>query len=274
MSIHSFLNVYSILAVGLIVFSWTSLGWNIVALGWLRRRGPERNSSALKTPPPRTFLQTLRQYTADPWLRFHRRTNRLWAHGYLFYHLGIFTIVAGYAVTLLILALKFFHGAEIPNLTPSAAPQAALSPANFLAMVFGNAEPVQRHFLFGRYASLFLGVSWLELACAIYGQACLMTALLCFGQGAVRRAPDSASRNMPRDGRFSGQHLLVRSLIFTIVITEILARLQVTPGIVYYHAALGLTLLVLAPHTYLAHIFIAPIAALNGLRRRRLWTTA
>lgn len=274
MNPYSWLNIYFLLAAVLSAFTWTSLGWNIFSLGWLRRRGPERNGSASGTPPARGWFQALRQFAVDPCLHFHRRTNRLWSHGYIFYHIGLFTILAGYAVTILILAVKLLSGAALPNLTPAAGPQAALAPANILALTFGNAESAQRRFLFGSFAPLFLGVTWVGLSSALYGQVCQLGAQLLFGQGAMRRGPDPVSRDLRRDGRFSGQHLLVTSIVFSIVVTEILARLQIVSDIVYYHAALGLTLLILLPHTYLAHIFIAPLALVNGLRRRRFWTTA
>jgi nitrate reductase gamma subunit len=60
----------------------------------------------------------------------------------------------------------------------------------------------------------------------------------------------------------------VRLLIFSIIWTELLARLHVVEGIVFAHAFLGLLLLSMLPFTYLFHIVYNFLAIFYAVRRR------
>jgi nitrate reductase gamma subunit len=63
--------------------------------------------------------------------------------------------------------------------------------------------------------------------------------------------------------------VVVRLMIFTIIWTELLARLHVVEGIVFVHAFLGLMLMTLLPFTYLFHIVYNFLAVFYAVRRRR-----
>jgi nitrate reductase gamma subunit len=66
----------------------------------------------------------------------------------------------------------------------------------------------------------------------------------------------------------------VRLVIFTIIWTELLARLEAVEGIVFVHAFLGLVLLTLLPFTYLFHMIYNVLAAWYAVRRRMARTIA
>jgi nitrate reductase gamma subunit len=67
---------------------------------------------------------------------------------------------------------------------------------------------------------------------------------------------------------------VVRLLIFTIIWTELFARLHLVDGIVFVHAFLGLTLLTLFPFTYLFHMVYNFLALFYATRRRMARTIA
>ena len=67
---------------------------------------------------------------------------------------------------------------------------------------------------------------------------------------------------------------MVRGLILLLIVSEVLGRLELVPGIVYIHSLLGLTLLLIFPFSYLRHIVFVPIAVSLAVRGRRLGTVA
>jgi hypothetical protein len=272
MTLIRFLNFYFFLCLGILGLSYVVRAGQILKQN--HRLNPERGTTALQAPVRKSWLQSGRELLVNPWFFFHSRANRVWSHGYVAYHFGIVSIIVGYALSAGLLAWKGQHHVPIPDLAWGAPSAQSTSPANLLALVFGNAEPIPLHFLFGRFATLFRDFSWLELAAAVYGNGCLLFSLLKWRQGSLNGDVDPATRGIRWPGIGSKQHGLVRGIIFTIILTEILGRMHITENIRYWHAGLGLTLLVLIPFTYLNHILIAPIALWNAARRRHNLTIA
>ncbi len=215
------------------------------------------------------FFTSLRHAVYTPMQRFHMKTNCVWTVGYAVYHMALVLLLLGYAVSALIVLAKIGLRMPVPDVAMGGVSAQSLSVANVLAIVFGNAEHFQSHFLFGPYASWFLNITWVEVGCAALGNACLLVTLLSKRSGAVRGDMDEPSRGVRIAGGFSWQHLVVRLLIFLIIWLEIFGRMGVSPSVVYYHAFAGVTLLLLLPFVYLRHIAFVPVALYQALVKRR-----
>lgn len=240
----------------------------LLLLGWPRHVPPAR--VLRDAPEPLPWFTAFRKMLFSPLRHFHRRSSRSWTVGYALYHGAIFMVVGGYAVSALIIALRWGAHAPILDYATGVATAGPTTLANVLALIFGNAEQLPSSFLFGSWAPWFRTMAWCELPLAVAGNACLLYTLLHGRLGAVRHALDPAVKNLRLRGAFSGQHLLVRSIVFGIIVLEFIGRFNWVPGIAYAHAWLGLALVALFPFTYLAHIPLAPLAlGLAILRRRR-----
>jgi hypothetical protein len=196
-------------------------------------------------------------------------SSRAWTCGYLFYHLAIILVVAGYTASAAIILHNIASGIPIPDFHPQLPEVAAHSTANILAFIFGNAEPYASKYLFGSFSPWFQHIAWFDFPLAIVGNACLLHTVLRRRVGAVRNDLDSAVRGIRLRGEFSGQHLLIRVIILSIILLEFMGRLSIGPVVAYYHAFLGLTLIAIFPYTYLVHIPLAPVVAWLAFQRRQ-----
>jgi hypothetical protein len=166
-----------------------------------------------------------------------------------------------------ILGYHALAGDPIPNVAEG-------SFANVFAIVFGNAEPVQSQFLFGALARPFVIATWVVVASALVGNTLLLLTHLLGRSGAVRADIDPAAKGLRVRGKRAPSHLAVTALVYAIIWTEILARLEIVPGIVYVHAMLGATLLLVLPYTYLFHMLYGVIGVYYSARRWQARTIA
>ncbi|NTW05863.1 MAG: hypothetical protein HGA27_07085, partial [Peptococcaceae bacterium] len=206
-----------------------------------------------------------------PVRKFSSKANRMWSFGYISYHLGIITILAGYSVSIFILAVRILQGSTVPDVAANMAVSANYSVANLLAVVFGNAEPLQAVYLFGSYANAFISFSWIAVVAALVGNSMLLINHLLRRSGAVTRAMDQASRNIRTKGFHNNTNLFIALLVSFIVWSEVLARLHLGEWIVFVHSLLGLTLLAVFPFTVLNHMIYAWLGVFYAARMLNYW---
>ncbi len=219
-------------------------------------------------PSPISLLEALKQVIITPITRFSAGSNQTWSRGYALYHIAIVTEVTGYSLAAL---LVFFHvalGHPVPDVAAHATQSTNYSPANLLAIVFGNAEHLQSHFLFGSLAPVFVSFTWIAVVFAVLGNMHMVYTALRGRNGAVLGDIDAAASGRRIAGQFMWDRTIVRLIIFSIIWTELLARLEAVEGIVFVHAFLGLLLFTLLPFTYLFHIAYNFLAIFYATRRR------
>lgn len=238
------------------------------------RRMRGRNDTFVDGPPVMGLFAALKAVLINPVTHFYAKANKTWSRGYMLYHFAIVTEVIGYSLSALILLARIVAGQGVPDVGHHLAQSQNYSLANLLAIIFGNGEQLQAHYLFGDFAPLFVGITWIAVACAVSGNLHLMYTLLRGRNGAIVSDIDTAARGIRAKGRLTWDRLLVRSLIFCIIWTELLARLNLVHGVVFVHAALGLTLFTLFPFTYLFHIIYNFLAIFYATRRRMIGTIA
>lgn len=269
----SFLDTYAYIALAVFLFG-AALKLGRFALFLIRGSRPRgRTSKALDAPRRVSGLKALKQVLFSPLTSFHLRANRSWARGYIAYHIAIATIVLGYALSMLILLPKLLAGSPVPSVVGGGEAH-NYSPSNILAIVFGNAEQLQADFLFGSLAPAFIGITWVAVLLGLYGIVAVLVNLARGRSGAVTGDIDPATRGLRREGSFSKQHLFIVLLVLAIIVSEILARLELVPGIVFLHVFLGLSFLAVLPYTYLFHIFYGFIALYYAAKRRESRTVA
>lgn len=223
---------------------------------------------------PISLREAFKEVVVGPVRNFAFRANRGWSHGYMFYHIAIITEATGYSLAALILFGHILLGHAIPDVGEHVAASTNYSPANLLAIVFGNGEHLQADFLFGPLAPVFVGVTWIAVLFAVAGNINMLLTAIRERNGAVLGDIDPAAKGVRIKGSMRWDRLAVRLIIFTIIWTEFLARLELIPGIVYLHALLGLTLLTLLPFTYLFHMVYNFLAIFYATRRRMARTIA
>ena len=224
--------------------------------------------STVDSPVPVSPIRAASAVIIRPARHFHRRTSRAWTTGYVMYHAAIFLVVTGYAASAAVIAVRLLSGHPVMDYV-SGALSTDSSPANTLALIFGNAETGPSSFLFGQWSPVFRALTLCELPLAITGNACLLFTVIKSRMGAVRHDLDAASGDIRISGSFSGQHLAVRLVILSIITMEFIGRTGLVPGIVYAHAALAFTLIGMFPFSYLSHIVLAPLALYFAVSRRR-----
>lgn len=274
MNLLEFLNAYAYLAFALFFLGTALRLGRLLRVALTRRKPRGRTPSAIDAPSKMPTFEALGGVLLEPVMRFHLRANRLWAWGYVLYHIAIAVILSGYALSALLLAPRVLRGSPVPDVALGLPASYNYSPANLLAVVFGNAEHLQANYLFGDFAQVFVVLTWLAVLLGLMGSGSLLLVHLKGRLGAVLGDLDPAARGVRQRGRLSLEHLLITLLVFTIIITEILARLELVPGIVFYHAALGLTLFAVFPFTYLFHMLYGLVAVYFAVRRRRERTVA
>jgi len=211
---------------------------------------------------------------AGPVTHFHHKANRTWSRGYALYHVAIITEVTSYTLSALILFVRMAVGQPVPDVALHAAESFNYTPANLLAIIFGNGESLAANFLFGGLAPVVVGITWVAVGFAVLGNLHLLFTLLTRRNAAVVGDIDAASEGVRVKGRITWDRLAVRLLIFSIIWTELLARLDVVPGIVFVHASLGLALFTLFPFTYLFHMVYNVVALYYSARRRSIRAVA
>ncbi|WP_299756919.1 hypothetical protein [uncultured Chloroflexus sp.] len=245
------------------------------ATALITKRHPHGVSPTFVSPPRQLgFFEALNAVLFGPFKHFYRRSNPVWGRGYLLYHVAIITEVVGYSISALIVFANILLARPVPDVAAHLEVSYNYSPANLLAIIFGNGEALQAHFLFGSFAPYFIGITWVAVAFAVAGNLHLMIALFRKWSGAVVGDIDHASTGIRTPGRLPWDRVVIRPIIFCIIWTELLARLHIVPGIVYFHALLGLTLFVLLPFTYLFHMAYNFLAIFYAVRRRMARTIA
>jgi nitrate reductase gamma subunit len=266
---EAFINAVAPIAIGIfIIGTGLRLGrWLIAATTRRRPRGLTRQFEGGVQPVG--LLQSIKMVLVNPVTHFSGRANKPWARGYLLYHIAIITEVIGYSMAGLIVLFHVAMRNPVPDVASHAAESYNYSPANLLAIIFGNGEHLQSTFLFGNFAQLFVTVTWVAVLCAVAGNLHLLYTAIRKRNGAVLAGIDDASSEMRTRGWLMWDRVVVRLMIFTIIWTELLARLHVVEGIVFVHAFLGLMLMTLLPFTYLFHIVYNFLAVFYAVRRRR-----
>jgi nitrate reductase gamma subunit len=269
-----FLDAYAPFAIAVALLGLFYKGGLHVARMLTRGRRPGRAPNAIDNPARLSWMQALRKVFVFPTQRFSMRANPVFALGAVLYHAGIVTVASGYGLSVVLLAVKAVAGDPVPSVITGAPASHDLSASNLFAIVFGNAEPLQAGFLFGGAAAAFREITWVAVASALVGNTLLLVTHLRGRGGAIVKDLDPAAKDLRVRGKHAMSHLLVTALVYAIIWTEVLARLQVAPGIVYLHATLGATMILVLPYTYLFHMIYGPIGVLYAARRWRERTIA
>ncbi|MBX0327226.1 hypothetical protein K2Z83_05970 [Oscillochloris sp. ZM17-4] len=267
---ETFLNIYTPIAL-LLFFGGVALRmgrWVKAMFVYRTARG--RNRTFPVTSSNLGMIKGAAEVLIGPVTHFHQKANRTWSRGYALYHAAIITEVTGYSISTLILLARIALGQPVPDIALQTAESFNYTPANLLTIVFGNGEELAAHFLFGGFAPVFLAITWVAVIFAVLGNLHLLFTLLTRRNAAVVADIDRASAGVRVKGRLTWDRLAVRLLIFAIIWTELLARLDVVPGIVFFHASLGLALFTLFPFTYLFHMVYNVVALYYSARRRSI----
>lgn len=269
------LNIYVLLAVALFAFGLIfKLGrWFKMATLYRKTRGVTQDFEG--GPDHMTFLGGVKSVLFDPAKHFYHKANPTWNRGYMLYHIAIITKSAGYGLAAVILFFHIVLGNPIPDVAQHTAASFNYAPANLAALVFGSGEALQAHFLFGPLGSAFMFITGVALVFAVIGNLHMVyTTLRNRGASAILRDIDTAARNVRTNGFPKWDRMVVRLVIFTIIYTDIVARLHLVDGAVFFHAFLGSTLLLLFPFTYLFHMVYNVLALFYSARKRMVRTVA
>jgi len=177
--------------------------------------------------------------------------------------------VTSYVISAAILLNKVAAGVPIPDFHRPMYGESSLAISNILAFIFGNAEEFPSRFLFGSLATYFQAIAWIDLPLAVIGNGFLLYTVLRRQVGTIHHRLDNAMIDRQLHGQFSGQRLIVRLLILSIILAEFIGRLGWMPDIAYYHAILALSLVAALPYTYLLHIPLSPLVAWLAIWRQR-----
>lgn len=272
----TFLNAYVFLAVVLFAAGLTlKLGRLLkVAIFNHKLRGVTQDFNG--GPEPMSFLSAVKSVLVDPMTHFYRKANPSWNRGYMLYHIAIITKSVGYGLAAVLLLVHFVLGNPIPDIASHGEMGFSYTPANIAAIVFGSGETIQAHFLFGDAGgSAFIIITGIALVFAVVGNLHMVyTTLRNRGASAILHDIDSAMKNVRTNGFPKWDRVLVRTIIFLIIYTDIVARLHLISGAVFFHAFLGASLLLIFPFTYLFHMVYNVLALFYSARRRMARTVA
>ncbi|MBO9317236.1 MAG: hypothetical protein J7456_15805 [Chloroflexus sp.] len=260
---------FAILIVGVGLRFWR-FAWALMTKRRFRGVSP-----TFESPPPRMgVFPALYAVLFGPFNHFYKRSNPVWGRGYLLYHVAIITEVTGYTISAFIVFANILLGRPVPDVSLKLAESFNYSPANLLAIIFGNGKALQANFLFGDFGPYFIGITWVAVIFAVIGNLHLMVALVRKWSGAVVGDIDRASQGIRTPGRYAWDRIAIRSIIFCIIWTELLSRLNIVPDTIYLHALLGMALFTLLPFTYLFHMAYNFLAIFYAVRRRMERTIA
>lgn len=270
------LNIYTIIALAVFLIGLAlNLGrWAIAATLKRRPRGVTREFNG--GPGHMGFFAGMKAVLFDPITHFYRKANPAWNRGYMLYHIAIVTKSVGYAIAALLMAYHITLGNPVPDMAAHAEESYNYAPGNVAAMIFGSGEEMPAHFLFGdMLGTFYVYLTGAALAFAVVGNLHMVyTVLRNRGASAVLHDIDRAARGLRTSGQPNWDRVAVRLIIFAIIWVDILSRLHVAEGLVFVHAALGMTLLLIFPFTYLFHMVYNVIALLYSTRRRMVRTVA
>jgi nitrate reductase gamma subunit len=271
MDIVTFLNSYGTVAIGIMV---VGAGYRIVRHLYLivaKGRPIGRTVNTPDNPEFYSFGQSVRNtFFNFPAKRFGMNSNKLYTYGLILYHIDIISITIGYIISGVIVLTDVFAGNQIPDISTGLAQSTNYSVGNILTIVFGNAGSLQSTYLFGNSAQTFVNVTWVAIFFAVLGNtAVLLARLTQNGGGSVVSDIDPAAKGVRVGGIKNKSHIFVTLTLTAIIWSEILSRTGVSgaSSLEFYHALLGATILMIAPFTYLFHIFYVPVYLFYGARR-------
>ncbi len=267
--LQSILDVYAPIAVSIFVLA---TGYKVLRHAGLvvsRRRPSGPTPNQLDPEPMLSWPEAIKRVLFHPISKFPRRSNPVWTWGMSLYHFGIFTTVLGYTLTGLILIARRAAGDPVPDALTGALGTHNYSIVNLVTLIFANGEPAVSRYLFGSFGGTFVAVTWFDVLCAATGNLLMIGVRIAKLSGAITRDLDPVTKGVRVSGRRSPVSAVVTVVITGIIWTEILARLELVPGIVGVHALLGLTMMMLFPFSYLWHMAYVWVALAYAARRRR-----
>ncbi len=263
-----FLDVYTPIALLITIAGFAhKVGMHVVRLS--RPPTPGLAINLLDAPPKLGWLAAAWDVLSFPVTRFNVRANPVLVWGVVFYHMGIITIITGYALSTLLVCGYLAFGLPIPDVSTGIPVSYNISYSNVFAIIFGNGEPLQSMFLFGPLAGAFRLVTWLAVLSALFGNSLILITHILGRGGAIVGDIDKAAKKIRIKGMFTASHLVITLVVYTIIWTEILSRIDAVHGIVYLHSVIGVTLILMMPYTYLFHMMYFPVSIFYAARRRR-----
>lgn len=263
-----FLNVYTPIALLITIAGLTyRIGIHVVRLS--RPPSPGLVTNLLDAPPKLDWLAAIWNVLSFPVTRFNVRANPVLVWGVVLYHVGVITIIAGYALSTLLVCGYLALGLPIPDVSTGISVSYNISYSNVLAVIFGNGEPLQSAFLFGPLAGAFKLLTWLAVISALCGNSLILITHILGRGGAIVGDIDRAAKKIRIKGMFTVSHVLITLVVYTIIWTEILSRIDAVHGIVYLHSVIGITLILMMPYTYLFHMVYFPVSMYYSARRWR-----
>lgn len=211
----------------------------------------------------------------DPVKHFYNKVNPTWNKGYMLYHVAIITKAATYGIAAVILFFHILLGTTVPDVAAHAEQSHNYAPGNLAAIVFGSSESLQANFLFGPLSGLVMTITGIALLFAVVGNLFMVySTVKKRGAAAILHDIDAATKGIRSNGILKQDRMVVRSVIFLIIYTDIIARLHLIDGAVFFHTFLGATLLLIFPFTYLFHMVYNLLALYYSTRRRMARTVA
>ncbi len=271
----SLLNIYVLIAV-FIFLAGVSLNlgrWFYVLVMKRRFKGVTQNFEG--GPKQKGLIWGIRSVLFDPIRDFYKKANPTWSRGYMLYHIAIVTKSISYGLATVIVLFHIAMNNPIPDVGTHAEASFNYAPGNVAAIIFGCGEDLQAHFLFGPFANAVIYITATALVFAVVGNLHMVyTTLRNRGAAAILHDIDQAARNVRSQGFPKWDRFVVRAVIFTIIYIDIISRLHLFDGAIFIHAALGATLLLLFPFTYLFHMVYNVLALFYSARRRATRTVA
>lgn len=271
MDIVTFLDTYGTAAIGIMVVGTSYRVIRHLYLIISKRRPKGRTVNTPDNPNFYSFGQSARNTVFNfPAKRFGMNSNKLYTYGLILYHVDIISITIGYIVSGVIVFRDVLAGNQIPDISAGLALSANYSVGNILTIIFGNAGHLQSSYLFGDYGQLFVDVTWVAIFFAVLGNtAVLLARITQNGGGSIVSDVDPAAKGVRVGGIRNKNHIFVTLMLTAIIWSEILSRTGVSgaSSLEYFHAILGATLLMIAPFTYLFHMFYVPVYIFYGARR-------
>jgi len=271
MDLVSFLNNYGIVAIGIMVVGVSYRTLRHLFLIITKGRPKGRTMDTPDNPHFYGFGESVRRtFFTFPAKKFGMQSNKLYTYGLILYHVDIISITIGYIVSTVIVGSDVLAGNLIPDISMGLAESTNYSVGNILTIVFGNAGHLQSAYLFGDKAQLFVDVTWGAIFFAVLGNTSILLARITQnGGGSIVSDLDPAAKGIRVGGIKNKSHILVTLTLTAIIWSEILSRTGASAAseLEYLHAILGATILMIAPFTYLFHIFYIPVYLYYGARR-------
>jgi|GEM_PF-525591 len=271
MDIVTFLNTYGTAAIGIMIVGAAYRILRHLYLVITKRRPKGRTLNTPDNPEFYSFGRGVRNtFFNFPAKRFGMNSNKLYTYGLILYHVDIISITIGYIISTVIVLSDVMAGNQIPDIAGNMALSSNYTVGNILTIVFGNAGALQSNYLFGSAGQTFVNVTWVAIFFAVLGNTAILLARLTQnGGGSVVSDIDPAAKGVRVGGIKNKNHIIVTLMLTAIIWSEILSRTGVSgaSSLEFYHAILGATLLMIAPYTYLFHIFYVPVYLFYGARR-------